>query len=139
VTAYGLKLRFEPVIPSLILNRLSRGDRVTVLEWTSGTWARVRFEASGQEGYVARQFIQPIESVASSADAAPSSLGRFRVAVQGLNLRSEPTLFSTIIDRLSNGDAVEVVQRVGDWAEVRTASGKTGYVVFKHLLQEAVQ
>jgi hypothetical protein len=61
VTTYSLTLRSDPVIPSRIISRLLLGDRVTVLSVRSETWAYVRVEGSGQEGYLSRKYIEAVE------------------------------------------------------------------------------
>ncbi len=44
------------------------------------------------------------------------------------NLRKEKSTTSAILERVSTGEVVEVIEQVGDWYFVRTKSGNQGYV-----------
>ncbi len=69
----------------------------------------------------------------STAPDKPASASSARIGIvtapAGLNLRARPTTAGDekIIDLLRLGSQVEIIDRVGDWYEVR-ANGKHGYV-----------
>lgn len=61
-------------------------------------------------------------------------------------IKSNPTYFSRVVDTLSAGEQVTVVQNddnanniIGDWVEVRTDAGKLGYIKKEELSNEIIE
>lgn len=52
----------------------------------------------------------------------------FVVKVRSTSLRSSPKFYATSVLALKAGDGVEKVSAQGDWLQVRTASGTTGWI-----------
>lgn len=53
---------------------------------------------------------------------------RVEVVSPSANLRAEPTKESDVVARAQSGDSLEVTDREGEWFEVRTEAGKSGWV-----------
>lgn len=61
-------------------------------------------------------------------------------------VKSNPTIFSRNVDEVTAGEQVTVVQnedneneQVGDWVEIRTDTGKLGYIKYEDLSNETVE
>lgn len=55
------------------------------------------------------------------------------VSARKLNLRSGPSTADDVTATLKNGDRLNIVSLRGDWLEVETSGGKTGYVLGKYV------
>jgi len=68
---------------------------------------------------------------------APSptpALPQLLVSARRLNLRSEPTRDSALLDTLENGDILyQLAEPADDWVKVRTAEGLEGFVYFSYV------
>ena len=51
-----------------------------------------------------------------------------------VNLREAPDLFSSIVVRILNDTNLEIIGKVDKWFNVRTESGRTGYVFYDRLI-----
>ena len=138
----SLLLRQRASTSSPIVSRLKRGTSVKFLS-TSGSWAKVL--VNGLTGYVHASYLSPtkITSTTGSTPSTPSSTGTAAgttspgsptiqkiVTVSSgssLNLRTGPSTTSSVMTKLSNGAAVQVLSEANGWSKV-TANGKTGYV-----------
>lgn len=57
-----------------------------------------------------------------------------RVTNAFLNIRSEPRVSAPLLQRLNEGDTVNVLEFVnGEWAKLQLAGGKTGYAALRYL------
>lgn len=50
-----------------------------------------------------------------------------------VNLRSSPSIKSSIIVKIENGYKVEVIERQGNWFKVKTSLGDIGYIYSNRL------
>ncbi|MBS0453552.1 MAG: SH3 domain-containing protein [Proteobacteria bacterium] len=57
-------------------------------------------------------------------NATPHHVVKAKVA----NLRRAPTTKSALVTRMEYGDVLRTLSRRGDWVQVRTTSGRTGWV-----------
>ena len=51
-----------------------------------------------------------------------------RVEAARVNVRKDPNTASAIVTTVGRGEALEVIERSGDWYHVKTAAGVEGYV-----------
>ena len=65
-----------------------------------------------------------------AAGCAPSD--EVYITARVLNLRDQPTTKSRVVDRLTRGEALQVVERSDPWVRVITESDKTGWVHSKY-------
>ncbi len=59
---------------------------------------------------------------------APTTLGTGVIKTAVVNLRAQPNTTSTIVGKLLLNNTVTLVSKTGNWYQVKTASGKTGYI-----------
>jgi hypothetical protein len=59
VTSSRVNVRQEPTTESAVVDRLTRGEAVTVNFTEGSEWAQVRIEGDGLEGYVALRLLSP--------------------------------------------------------------------------------
>ncbi|RUT34845.1 SH3 domain-containing protein [Arsenicitalea aurantiaca] len=76
---------------------------------------------------------EPAPQTLLVAEATPEPVAepepeRLVVAADVLNMRDGASSGSAVVDRLAGGTAVELVGTEGEWRQVRTAAGTTGWV-----------
>lgn len=59
---------------------------------------------------------------------APTTLGTGVIKPAVVNLRAQPNTTSTIMGKLLQNNTVTLISKTGNWYQVKTAGGKTGYV-----------
>lgn len=62
------------------------------------------------------------------AVAAPTTLGTGVIKAAVVNLRAKPNTTSTIVGKLLLKNTVALISKTGNWYQVKTVSGKTGYI-----------
>ncbi len=150
ITTETLKLRESPSTDSAVLDLMSVGEDVEVLE-KEGEWYKVVYE--GTEGYAHEDYIevegeveQPSEEVTPPTEEEPEVNNQEEVPEQGeqkpetteqsnsgtmatnASLKILPLLQSASITEISTGDAVVVMARAGNWAYV-SKEGINGWVL----------
>ena len=90
-----------------------------------------------------------VNYINSSDTITVDSLDRRYVTANSIDdnaVKSNPTIFSRNVDEVTAGEEVTVVQnedneneQVGDWVEVRTDTGKLGYIKYEDLSNETVE
>ncbi|WP_255298438.1 SH3 domain-containing protein [Brevibacillus dissolubilis] len=134
VTVYGGPDTGFPTI-----GKLSKGDKVPH-EMKSGTWYLITYngqkawvngakgvtvQASGQSG---SGQTTPSTPAGQSGTVTPAATATVKVVSTSLNLRSQPTTTSSSITLLSSGASLTLLAQSGDWYQVKTSDGKTGWV-----------
>lgn len=135
-----VNMRSGPGTDTDVIGGFSSGDAVTVTGETNG-WYQV--SANGQTGYIRKDLLSATQTTAqNSAAAATSQTGTQTTdgetasnygsavtmyAVDGVNVRSQPSTSSDVSGTLSLGTAVTVVGETANWYVVSTGSG-TGYI-----------
>lgn len=76
-----------------------------------------------------------LQSTYDAIRSAPdSSANTWRVVNDFLNVRAEPGVGAATIGRLTNGEAVELVEFVNaSWAKIQLSDGQTGYVSARYI------
>lgn len=59
---------------------------------------------------------------------APATLGTGIIKSAVVNLRAQPNTTSAIVGKLLQNNTVTLVSKTGNWYQVKTASGRTGYI-----------
>lgn len=125
VQASILNVRSGPNTSHAILGKLSKGDRIEVLEIKQG-WYKLSFE--GKEGWVASDFVDqsppPDSSEAAPKPAEAPTKKMVQVSTPVLNVRSSSSLDADIIGKLRLGDTIEVLEQKTDWFKVSTTEGE---------------
>ena len=117
VDASGLRLREGPGTDTEILTTAYRDDYVVILE-AEGDWYKVIYNL--REGYMHSDYlvVKERENV---------ELGYGRVNSYLVNLRSNPTTSSEILDQLSSGEEAYIIGFNCGWYKVQY-DGSTGYI-----------
>lgn len=124
-------IRQEASTSSEILGRVMEGTELTVLFQQDG-WTQVQY--MGQVAWISSELIEvigPIEETASSTasdDSETQTIGTVTIRANGTNIRSQPSIDSTVIETVQQGDSLKYIQAEGDWYEVSLSDGTTGYV-----------
>lgn len=63
-----------------------------------------------------------------SGGTAPSTLGTGVIKSAVVNLRAKPNTTSAIAGKLLLNNTVTLISKTGNWYQVKTVSGKTGYI-----------
>ena len=114
IVGQTVNLRQTASTGSKIIRQLENGSEVTVLG-QSGEFFKIR-DSRGNEGYVATSFV----------DVEMERTGL--ISADGVNLRSQATSGSSIVEQLRKGDTVEVLGSSGSYFQVKTRAGNTGYI-----------
>ncbi len=123
VDANKLNLRAEPTIESDILTQLKFGDKV-VCEGENEAWMKVVYD--GMIGYLKTEY--------TSKSMVFKSVNQIMFVDAGeLNLRSEPTTESEILDKLVRNETLTRIGIGDEWSWVVTSSGMKGYVSSKYI------
>lgn len=126
VKASQLNMRQEPDLESDILIKIDMGSKVQVTG-VYGDWMRIMHDS--QVGYIAAEYTS-FEMV-----FVPVEQTRY-VNADNLNLRDQHSSDADVVEVLSRDTKVTRIG-VGDgWSMVKSASGKTGYVVSEYLTSE---
>ncbi len=126
-----LNVRATTDVGSALVEKLTQGDIVTVTDFPTAQWAKVKL-ASGKEGYVSFRYIAKLTTEAKLADEKKAFEGKYFVDFQFVNIRKEPSAQSEKIGELPGQAIVKPISVSGDWARV-TFEGKEGYVSLQYL------
>lgn len=129
VIADNLNLRKGPGYTYDVIKVLPYGTAVNLLDTSSdGLWLKVSL-ADGSQGWVFRVYIE----------TGSVSTANGTVIVDVLNLRAGPGSSYRIVEVLKMGDSLTINGRslYSDWLEVKTESGKQGWV-FSPYVQTSV-
>ncbi|MCM3669951.1 SH3 domain-containing protein [Mesobacillus maritimus] len=125
VRADSLRVRTGPGTSYPLAGSLSQGQKVTIQEM-NGTW--VKIQASSLEGWVANEFLQTSQSQESIRQTGKNTY----VTTSGLNVRSQPSLSSSIVGNLDQGTMVTVLSESAGWSEV-LYNGTSSWVSSQYL------
>lgn len=112
-----LNVRKGPGIEYGIKTAVHRGESYASLEHLR-EWVKIRLK-DDSEGWVVDWLVStsPEETVTT-----------VQSAVDGLNVRSGPSITFPIISQMNQGDAFPLVNKEGDWVELRLSDRVTGWV-----------
>ncbi|MBR2860423.1 MAG: SH3 domain-containing protein [Clostridia bacterium] len=116
-----LNIRSEPNLNSQILGQIPSGNKALLLERPNNAgWAKVRYNVI--EGYASANFLcRCIPDTQATTGVVTTDGGN-------LNLRSAPTLTSSIIGRIPNKTVITILETQGAWYKVNFM-GATGFVL----------
>ena len=111
-----------------LLFQLNKGDQVTIKDEKSG-WFLI--ETAKGSGWVAAWLVSA-PGVAQSARSAV-------ITGSIVNVRQEPTTQAARVSQVKAGDVVQIIGERNDWYQVKTASGKEGWIANWLLSLETTQ
>jgi len=113
-----LRLRSGPGTDASVLDRLSEGDIVVILERTNSEWYKVNFH--GTVGFVSVPLLKDILT-------AENFNAQGRITGSRVNIRTRPNTTSNILGSYSERTVMTVIGINNGWYKVRH-DGHTGYV-----------
>lgn len=148
VTASSLHLRSDASTAATILDTVSRGTSVSVLEDIQSGWYKV--DCDGQVGYMSAEYLEVIPEAPTDAPAPAYEDGDelagddavveeaeeedvfARVTASTLNVREGAGTDYSRIGQLSCGGVVTVLEQLDGWSKI-TSGSITGYVSSEYL------
>lgn len=121
VTASTLNLRSGASTDSELIVTLSQGASLTVLK-AEGTWYQVK-TAAGTTGWVSAEFVSTTTAAPAAAKTATGT-----ITATTLNLRDSASTDGGVIVTLNQGAALTILKAEGNWYQVKTSAGTTGWV-----------
>ncbi|MFS0558005.1 N-acetylmuramoyl-L-alanine amidase [Brevibacillus sp. 179-C9.3 HS] len=130
VVATSLNVRSEPAPNASVVATVPYGAVVTINDEAYG-WAKIRYNQ--KVGWVAGYYLQKgavtkTGSTPAPATTAPIKSKQGTVTADSLRMRKGPSTSNEIVLSLPRGTRVDILKRQGDWLQVRTSVGKTGWV-----------
>lgn len=125
----SLNIRAQASLSAAVLSKMNAGDQAEVIA-NHGDWIEVQFRNT--RGFVSSQYINLAagnEAPAESDNAEPlEQLSSFRIAVDALNVRSEPSLNAEIQGSATKGQMFQVLALEGNWVHLKLSEQETGWV-----------
>lgn len=127
VTASSLNVREEGSLTAKIIDSVSKGEQVTIIE-EKNKWHKVRFN-NNQIGWVAGWFIEKSVEETNQSDS-PDSTGEEEVVIlyDGTNIRGGPSTTYPVVQRANQGQTFKILEKVGEWYEIEIAPQNQAYV-----------
>ena len=101
-----------------VLDKLSDGDRVCVLDEAENGWYKAAY--NGVVGYISSEYValSPVMNIEP---------GGAQVTTEVLNMRAEPSTSASILTRLTSGNIAKIIGINNGWLKV-TYGSYTGYI-----------
>lgn len=131
ITNAYLNVRSAPKVTAEQIDRLERGDTVTLIDFVSAAWAHIAL-SNGREGYVSNRYIAKLTSEEQLSEAKEAFKDQYFVDFGFLNVRKEPDSQSEKIGELAGQSFVEMLSKDDVWARVPYGEGE-GYVAVEYL------
>ncbi|WEZ06720.1 SH3 domain-containing protein [Priestia flexa] len=133
VNASSLNVRSAASTSASIVTNLPRNAKVTVIK-ENGDWSQIK-TSDGKTGWVANQYLKVgSESTTPSSESGGTSVSKqATVNASSLNVRSAASTSASIVTNLPRNAKVTVIKENGDWSQIKTSDGKTGWVANKYL------
>ncbi|WP_312117490.1 N-acetylmuramoyl-L-alanine amidase [Brevibacillus reuszeri] len=131
VLASSLNVRSEPSFEAAVVGSLSYGTMVTISKEAYG-WAKISYKQT--TGWVAGYYLQKSTNKETTKPSPPapstasSSGNKGTVTADALRMRKGPGLDQEIVQVLTLGTTLDIMGRKQDWLQVKTSTGKTGWV-----------
>lgn len=133
VNGNSVNIRSGPGTDYDRLTQVNAGTRLTILA-EKGGWVQVEIPGGGR-GWIAGWLID-YQDPASSGDvnlggnyAMPLGASRFALVMKdSVNVRTSPSLNSSVIAQVSSGQQLEVTGKQNNWFAVRLPDGRSGWI-----------
>ncbi|MBN8436423.1 SH3 domain-containing protein, partial [Priestia flexa] len=130
VNASSLNVRSAASTSASIVTNLPRNAKVTVIK-ENGDWSQIK-TSDGKTGWVANKYLADVKADAPK-DEGTSVSKQATVNASSLNVRSAASTSASIVTNLPRNAKVTVIKENGDWSQIKTSDGKTGWVANKYL------
>lgn len=117
------------LLAALVLGTAVVATPIALPRPTSAQPVAAQFAVLGVTGSADRAFTVPTETAITGTTiyGAPQTTS-LRVKVAVANLRAEPRTSARRVARLARGTTLKLLKREGNWYQVRTSGGKTGWI-----------
>ncbi|WP_156029952.1 SH3 domain-containing protein [Rossellomorea vietnamensis] len=112
VNTDGLRVRKGPSTSDDVVTVLQNGDTVTVMK-EDGDWLNI--ESGSTRGWVHRDYITGSKAAQGKKKVNQKGI----ITDDALNVRTSPSLQSSVLGVLNTGDEIEVTGSVSGWYEIR--------------------
>ncbi|MFC6039784.1 SH3 domain-containing protein [Paenisporosarcina macmurdoensis] len=133
VSVNSLNVRSKPDLTSKKVVIANKGERFKIIE-KQHNWVKIELP-SNKSGWVYSFYGTLTASAASSPvkskkeqQSKTTSSKKVSIVYNGTNLRSSPSTSSEVVYRANAGETFETIGQSGDWFEVKTPTGSTGFV-----------
>ncbi|WP_147525012.1 SH3 domain-containing protein, partial [Anaerosalibacter massiliensis] len=116
VTADILNVRERPSTTSTVITQVKKGSKYTVLA-KSNDWYKIN--ANGKTGWISGNYIIATSNI--------RYINSVQVMVDVLNVREKPTIESSRISQVKNGDVYIVLDESDGWCKINN-NGKIGWI-----------
>lgn len=125
----SLNLRTGPGTSYSIKGLVANGSKVKVIG-TEDDWVKVTVSSSGKTGWIMAKYIGASSGSSSSGSSSGGSSAQSVYSVTGetLNVRKGAGTSYTKVATLKKGDAFKVTGSSGNWFNIKTFDGVTGWV-----------
>ncbi|MEE8705378.1 MAG: SH3 domain-containing protein [Oscillospiraceae bacterium] len=134
VNADRLNVRSDGKMGDNVLFQILEGTEVTVLN-DSGDWVQIK-TSEGKTGYCSKEYLT-ISGGSSSESGSSSNSGSSQktgtVNADRLNVRSDGSMGDNVLFQILEGTQVTVLDDSGDWVQIKTSAGRTGYCSKEYL------
>lgn len=117
IKAEVVNLRETPSLDAPILGKLMQGTKAALLKQEKD-WIEIEL-VNGKKGWVAGWLVKKTSG---------SIERKITILTEGTNLRESPSQNGKVIGKGKKGESYSVIDRSGDWYQIRIAGGKSAYV-----------
>lgn len=126
---------------SQIIGKMVHYTACEILDYADG-WYKI--QSGPVTGYVSAEYIVTGDEAVAIAVEEAELRAIVNPDVDTLNVRSEPSTDSKIIDKVSGAERYTVLEQLDGWVQIETVTGDVGYVsaeyvTVKYALNEAVE
>jgi N-acetylmuramoyl-L-alanine amidase len=122
VTASSLSVRDGSSLNSKIIGSVSKGQEFAILDEVND-WVKIEYK-SGKIGWAAGWYFNKDKEKSSQIDKD----SKVTILHNGTNIRKDPTVQSTVLQRANEGESFHIVSVENDWYEIKLSNGTTGYI-----------
>jgi N-acetylmuramoyl-L-alanine amidase len=122
VTASSLSVRDGSSLNSKIIGSVSKGQEFAILDEVNN-WIKIEYK-SGKTGWAAGWYFNK-DKEKSSKIAKDSKV---TILHNGTNIRKDPTVQSTVLQRVNEGESFHIISVENDWYEIKLSNGSNGYI-----------
>lgn len=126
VTANGLHVRSKADLSGNVVGSISKGSSYTILEEVNN-WSKIEYSPK-QFGWVASWYLE--KSLPETAPTQSQEVKESFITIlhDGTNIRSGPTVSTSVVLRANQGDQFPVKSLKGDWYEISLKDGSSAYI-----------
>jgi N-acetylmuramoyl-L-alanine amidase len=117
-----LNVRNQPSTSSTVVGKLSKGQTITIYS-QKGNWLEIQFD--NQKAWVSADYVQT-EGTTVNEDKPPSGFTGV-VTASSLNVRSNYSLNSSIVGKITKGQRFSIIEENNNWIKIEYQPGQFGW------------